>query len=257
MDKGVSEKKRRDKCQGKVQEKNKLWVRENVIGGSLWLTYDFGRPEFGGEPGVVAELALAYSAEGELLREAADGGDERGLATPAAAARNERVRLLGAARGAVARDAVPERTRQQSSSPVDGLHRALYDTDRVSRSPRARDQHQRDYWHRNAHSSSRSLFSRFVSLNWPPTIDGSYSRPDPILSLSFFYKLVVEGIVLRRAQHDRDPETYLNLSSTHHRSEIVRPSTELHGIHERVGVDDRLGARSRGALASRPIRLCL
>ena len=87
-------------------------------------TYDFGRPEFRGEPGVVAELALAYSAPGEVLREAADGGDERGLAAPAAA-RDDRVRLLlGAARGAIARDAVPERARQQPSSPVDGLHRA-------------------------------------------------------------------------------------------------------------------------------------
>lgn len=87
-------------------------------------TYDFGRPELGGEPGVVAELALAYSAPGKLLREAAHGGDERGLTAPAAA-RDNRVRLLlGAARGATARDAVPERARQQPSSPIDGLHRA-------------------------------------------------------------------------------------------------------------------------------------
>lgn len=106
-------------------------------------TYDLGRPEFGGEPGVVAELALAYSAAGELLREAAHGGDEGGFATPAA--RDDRVRLLlRAARGAVARDTVPERARQQPSSPVDGLHRARCDINRKSRSPPARDQHQRD-----------------------------------------------------------------------------------------------------------------
>lgn len=87
-------------------------------------TYDFGRLEFGGEPSVVAELALTYSAPGKFLREATHGGDERGLAAPAAA-RDDRVRLLlGAARGAIARDAVPECTRQQPSSPVDGLHRA-------------------------------------------------------------------------------------------------------------------------------------
>lgn len=86
-------------------------------------TYNFGRPEFGGEPGVVAELTLAYSTSDKFLREAAHGGDERGFAAPAAA-RDDRVRLLiGAARGAVARDAVPECTRQQPSGPIDGLHR--------------------------------------------------------------------------------------------------------------------------------------
>lgn len=87
------------------------------------LTYNFGRPKFCGEPGVVSELTLAYSAPGKFLREATHSGDERGLAAPAAA-RDDHVRLLlGAARGAVARDAVPECTRQQPSGPIDGLHR--------------------------------------------------------------------------------------------------------------------------------------
>lgn len=88
------------------------------------LTYHFSRPEFGGEPGVIAELSPAYSTSREVLREAADSGDERCLAA-FTAARNSRVQLLlGAARGAITRDAVPERTRQQPSGPVNGLHRA-------------------------------------------------------------------------------------------------------------------------------------
>lgn len=86
-------------------------------------TYDFGRPESGGEPGVVAELAPAHAAPGEVLGEAAHRGDEGGLAAPGA--RDRCARLLAAARGAVARDAVPERARQQSSGPVDGLHRGI------------------------------------------------------------------------------------------------------------------------------------
>lgn len=90
------------------------------------LTYNFGRSEFGGEPSVITELTPAQPAPSKVLRKTADGRDERGLAALAAAGDN-RVRLLfGSTRGGVARDAVPERARQQPSSPVDGLHRALF-----------------------------------------------------------------------------------------------------------------------------------
>jgi len=90
---------------------------------SLAPTYDFGRPESGSEPSVIAKLTPAYPAAGKVLREAAHGGDERGvLAAPDA--RDGRARLLLiTARGAIARDAVPKCARQQSSSPVNGLHR--------------------------------------------------------------------------------------------------------------------------------------
>lgn len=94
----------------------------NTLGGGA-LTYDFGRLESGSEPSVVAELAPAHAAPGKVLREAAHGGDEGGLA--ALVVRDRRARLLAAARGAVARDAVPERARQQTSGPVDGLHRGI------------------------------------------------------------------------------------------------------------------------------------
>lgn len=91
----------------------------------FYLTYNFGRSEFSGEPGVITELTPAQPAPSKVLRKTADGRDERDLAALAATGDN-RVRLLfGATRVGVARDAVPERARQQPSSPVDGLHRAL------------------------------------------------------------------------------------------------------------------------------------
>lgn len=130
-------KKREGKINSKRRAKGKVPLCANYEGmrsrhsehigtsiASSRLTYHFSRPEFGGEPGVIAELSPAYSTSREVLREAADSGDERCLAA-FTAARNSRVQLLlGAARGAITRDAVPERTRQQPSGPVNGLHRA-------------------------------------------------------------------------------------------------------------------------------------
>lgn len=112
--------------------------------------YHFSRSEFGGEPGVVAELSSAYSTPRKVLREAAHGGDERCLAT---FTRNSRVRLLLAtARGAVARDAVPERARQQPSGPVNGLHRAIISRVLRLTTRSAHNQH-RTWQHHNAHFS--------------------------------------------------------------------------------------------------------
>jgi len=75
------------------------------------LTYNFSHPESGSEPGVVAELASAYPAPGKVLRETTHGGDEGGLAAPAARDGCARL-LLAATRGAITRDAVPKRARQ-------------------------------------------------------------------------------------------------------------------------------------------------
>lgn len=87
----------------------------------LFRTYDFASLEFGAEPGVVAELTSAHSTPLEVLRETTYSGDEGSLAT--LVARNQpRVRLLLGAAGGVARDAVPKRSRQQPTGPVDRLH---------------------------------------------------------------------------------------------------------------------------------------
>lgn len=84
-------------------------------------TYDFPSLEFGAEPGIVAELTSVHSTPLEVLREAAHGGDEGGLAT--LVARDQpRVRLLLGAASGVARDAVPKRSRQQPTGPIDRLH---------------------------------------------------------------------------------------------------------------------------------------
>lgn len=199
-------------------------------------TYDFGRPESGSEPSVVPKLTPAYPAPDKVLRETAHSGDERGVLA-ALDARDGRARLLLiAACGAIARDAIPKCARQQSSSPVNGLHRDIssWYCHRLRRWRRRRgaacDQHKQSRQHHDAHSScSFPVSASSLQLSRRLTVVSTPSSFSHVFFPLTFFRTLCQDPRPRNCATRNWPRSYPRLSFIHHTEVRVQRGTREKG----------------------------